>query len=270
MGHPLSFPMSVFVRSLGTLAHALLREGQSLQVFARTSQTLFLSTGGEVVWVSRGSMGHRRALLVERLPDWPEGLVLRVIGKSLVDGSGEPLFFGHAALWSPPPLPCPPADLPLRASTLALTYAQPLEPVREMLGAQRLARISKAIRARDGLGLLEVAGDLVGWGPGLTPLGDDFLGGVLFALNAAQEPWVDEERPRLMAWAQDRTSKLSLTLLSDLSQGYGPEPLHHLALALFTRSLEEAKPKVQELLSLGHTTGVALLFGALLAWSALD
>lgn len=261
--------MRVVAHIIGEHARALLDEGAAVVVVARTSQALFLSREDEVLWISPNPVLHRRALLVPRLPLWPEDMVLAVSGGFLVGGGRDALGFQEAARWSPPVLPPPPGDLAARATTLARHFVAPCRQVEEWLGTAKVRRVQEAIRAEDGLGLVEAAQDLVGYGPGLTPLGDDFLGGVLFALRVAQQHRILKEWPELGSAAQGRTTGLSLSLLLDLGQGHGPEPLHALAFALFAGAEDGARTAAHRLLKVGHTTGPGLLCGALLAWSAL-
>lgn len=270
MGHPLSFPMGIAVRTIGAYAQELLREGATAVVVARTSRALFLAVEGEMVWVSAPAFPHRRALLAARPPVWPEGLVLHVEGRALLDGAHEPLHLGGAAVWSAPALPPPPPDLTRRAHALARPFAPALAHAHRGLGAARVAAVHEALRAGDGPGLAAAARNLLGCGPGLTPLGDDFLGGVFFALRAARCPWWPGEVPAFLAWARARTPRLSHALLADLSQGHGPEPLHALTLALFTGAVREAQLRACDLLGMGQSTGAGLLAGVLAVWSALS
>ena len=260
--------MKVYAQVIGEHAWALLNEGHSMAVLARTSQALFLSVEDQVLWISPSPVLHRRALLVPRLPQWSEGVILTVKGGCAGGGGHEALGFWGAARWFPPVLPPPPLDLAARAARLARHFAAPCAQVVEWLGDRRVCGVQEAIRAKDGPGLEEVARGLVGWGPGLTPLGDDFLGGVVFALRAARQEWTPAG-PALVAWAQGQTTSLSFSLLSDLSQGHGPEPLHALALALFSGAEDAARTAAQRLLVVGHSTGPGLVFGALWAWAAV-
>jgi hypothetical protein len=86
---------------------------------------------------------------------------------------------------------------------------------------------------------------LAGWGPGLTPLGDDILVGYIAAaaLAGAAVPAVD-------AWAS-RTTALSCTLLCLAAIGELPEPAHRL--------LEDGDPR--PLLRFGATSGKGLIIG---------
>ena len=87
---------------------------------------------------------------------------------------------------------------------------------------------------------------LVGWGPGLTPLGDDLLCGYLAALALLGAPVPAGWLPPPGA-----TTTLSRTLLRHARRGQLPEPAHSM-----TRDGDLAP-----LLSWGHTSGKALLLG---------
>lgn len=141
---------------------------------------------------------------------------------------------------------------------------------------------------------------LVGWGPGLTPAGDDILAGMLVALHHRPA-----ERDRLAAavlpHATRRTTALGATLLREAAAGHGVPALLDLADLLADPSLEPTDPvtrvpldptdpvtraplgptdpvhrtacftgeaaltrAVQRLLAVGHTSGTALAWGLLL------
>jgi hypothetical protein len=123
-----------------------------------------------------------------------------------------------------------------------------------------------------GLSGIETRGrELIGLGPGLTPCGDDFLGGLLFAAH-----WLQEAFPgklcletqaifSLMQWARNRTHPISHAILGDLAIGQGPEPLHNLlGLLLKGENLDgRTMDAVDCLLKVGHTTGWCILAGVL-------
>jgi|GEM_PF-5109436 hypothetical protein len=86
---------------------------------------------------------------------------------------------------------------------------------------------------------------LSGWGPGLTPLGDDILVGYTAAAALAGAP------PTPAASWGDRTTALSRTLLALAALGELPEPAHRL--------LEDGNP--QPLLRFGSTSGKGIIVG---------
>jgi len=112
--------------------------------------------------------------------------------------------------------------------------------------------------------------ELVGLGAGLSPSGDDFLGGLLFAGRALESAYPREfhwdQKPvrDLLEGARSRTHPLSHTLLSDLALCQGPEPLHAL-LASLLRAGEERRVmrNAERLIAIGHHSGWDMLAGFL-------
>jgi hypothetical protein len=108
---------------------------------------------------------------------------------------------------------------------------------------------------------------LIGLGPGLTPAGDDFVGGAMIALRAAGEAGL---AARVAAWAlplaETRTGRISRAHLACAASGEGHEALHALlgapeGSARFAESLAR-------LARIGHTSGLDAAAGALLALAA--
>ena len=106
----------------------------------------------------------------------------------------------------------------------------------------------------EGHSLSQEAETLIGLGPGLTPSGDDYFGGVLVALHAlkrvshAQSLWRWLE-PRLAA----RTSAISAAHLAAAAQGEAHESLHDVL---------NGNPDLGRLDDVGHTSGWDALAGA--------
>lgn len=102
---------------------------------------------------------------------------------------------------------------------------------------------------------------LLGRGQGLTPSGDDFLGGVMIAFHALNRPltaqrlWNDLRTP-----ARTATNEISRALLSAAAQGYGSASLHQSIQALFDggRDLEQALAQIDQI---GHSSGWDALAG---------
>jgi hypothetical protein len=106
-------------------------------------------------------------------------------------------------------------------------------------------------------------GELIGLGPGLTPAGDDFVGGAMIALRAFGNA---ELADRIAGWAlplaQKRTNRISRAFLECAAAGEGLEALHDL-LGTFERK------HLARLARVGHTSGLDAAAGALLALSAV-
>jgi len=100
---------------------------------------------------------------------------------------------------------------------------------------------------------------LIGLGPGLTPAGDDFVGGAMIALRACGDARAAD---RIAAWAlplaQERTNRISRAHLECAASGEGHEALHdYLA--------SGDREHLDRLTRIGHTSGLDAAAGALLA-----
>ena len=137
-----------------------------------------------------------------------------------------------------------------------------------VLASGRVGEVVRALRARDRTSLLASGRALLGLGEGLTPSGDDFLGGVLFGLRQQEcadfdETWIDWDVVR--GWVADAaplTNRISHAILSDLAEGHGPEPLHDLAReTLRGGSREVVAGHAARVIRIGNTSGWGLLAG---------
>ncbi len=97
---------------------------------------------------------------------------------------------------------------------------------------------------------------LVGVGGGLTPAGDDFLGGVLFVLKALGCRRSSEHiRGSVLTAAEYETNRISLAHLRCASQGAATEPVHRFLSALLQgRSLKVSR-LASDIDRIGHTSG---------------
>lgn len=127
-----------------------------------------------------------------------------------------------------------------------------------------------ACRSRDLRRVLDAGLRLIGLGPGLTPSGDDFMGGLLFAAyhraacQADSALWDARAVAHFLRQARPGTNTISFTMLSDLAYGAGPEPLHRLSNALIKDAPTDIiQPAVRALTCIGHTSGWDMLTGLL-------
>jgi hypothetical protein len=116
----------------------------------------------------------------------------------------------------------------------------------------------------------EAADMLIGLGPGLTPSGDDFLGGALIALHTLGRADI---AARLAAWALplagERTGAISLAHLACAAAGEGSAALHDLLAALLAADKAGIAAGVAALAAIGHSSGWDMLAGATLACGPL-
>jgi len=263
LGHPLLLPMTIPAQAIGEHAYSLLSEGKEVRVLGRTSRAIFLEVNGEVIWLSLpGSAHHRRAIIVPRFPDWPSGSLLSVSGHFLKNDRG--ILLWRAKVWQDPRI----LGYGSNSSAVLRKFRSLTAPlfslIQRELDEKWVSDFQEAVYEEDLFPVLERG---LGMGPGLTPLADDVIGGALFAFSILSTRPKDIDQT-FWEKVQERTTTLSVCLLSDFSQGYGPEPLYCFAQAILNGAEGNAKFWAAKVLKLGHTTGAGLLFGALSVWSA--
>jgi hypothetical protein len=262
----------VNVVAIGAIAHAALRRaGGRARVLARLRSSTYLTADGAIVWLgAAGATLHPRAILVATAPAldtddvqvdagglapwWPALPVLRAdaTARLLLDGwrrlaadcgaLGTPGGFG--ALLTGHPLAFPLEGARGAAEALALACARDDAPA-----------------------AADAALALLGLGAGLTPSGDDYVGGALFARHLlaaagrADAPAWRRAARTIVAAAPTRTHPISVALLDDLAAGLGWAPLHDLVTALAAGAPRAALEAALRLTRLGHTSGWDLLAG---------
>jgi len=298
------FPMkpshSETITQLGAIARSCLAPGQRGRVLAVFSKAIYLvADTTEMFWIAAEDVPmHRRcAIISESLPMLSEGTAFHVDANRLMVDSDCVLEIDPSFIWHAPTihlkhvvtitelcarvqsfyedldssqakgfgsfiphilsLSKPSSDQPVPEHTDAvLLFAQPfiLDSASACLDHQP-ARISQNANA------------LIGLGRGFTPSGDDFLGGMLFAIKAIQTAYPGSDFSNYVIPVDSfstKTNLVSFTLLNDLSNGHAIAPLHQIVNALLSREpLEHIYPFVSQLVQTGHSTGWDLLTGLL-------
>ena len=107
--------------------------------------------------------------------------------------------------------------------------------------------------------------NLIGLGPGLTPSGDDFLGGALVALRTLEHHAAAD---RVAAWikrnAPALTNSISLAHLSAACDGEALEPVHQALNAILDGNGDDIEATLAALSAVGHSSGFDA-FGGVLA-----
>ena len=110
---------------------------------------------------------------------------------------------------------------------------------------------------------------VLGLGEGLTPSGDDFLGGICFALEYAPRKAWRAQLPSVLAAiraaAITATNAISAALLDDLIAGSSYRALHELLAALQANAPQAIEPAARSLLRVGASSGADILAGVLTA-----
>jgi hypothetical protein len=257
-------------RAAETIADA----AAEVRVFAPLGASIYIAAGAEILWLGGPSaVMHPRAILLATPPDLS-------------------VYARNATLTLPPRRPTPwRPDTPTGGATAALALRD---------GARRLAARAASIGEPEGFGpwllkaplrfpltsatnaaealaracarndapaAAQAAVSLLGLGPGLTPSGDDFVGGAFFArvalaqLGAVDASAWSRAAATVRAAAREATTPISATLLGDLLDGAGWSTLHELVCALVVNDTARAFSAAARLTRLGHSSGWDLLAG---------
>ena len=138
-------------------------------------------------------------------------------------------------------------------------FAEKIQILRNLLGTGELKKNQEGL-----IGLL-------GFGPGLTPLGDDFLLGILLSLNQCgnlffKDFLVEDINQIILKNAHDKTTRLSASLLSCAVEGAADERLLKVLDGLLSGS-EITEAEMKDLLHWGSSSGIAALTGMILTLS---
>jgi len=300
-----------FIESAGETALKILNGCRDGKVLASVRQAVYLvDESGELLWLATpGVPMHRRGVRVcGSLPRPAVGTDFRMMQGMLVTDSGVGLDLSTCPVWRMPEARVAQAVLPARLpEVVADTYRNFFEwPKPVGLGSLIPAILQMAMQTgrpdesgsgmlqnlhflwrpvhgivqaclrRDPGLLLEHADSLVGLGSGLTPSGDDFLGGLFFAFELLRRTY--PEIRELQTWnyanliieSRCRTNLISYCLLKDHAAGYAMEPMHHFAGALLEgQQTDQSLPLAAELVAVGHSTGWDLLTGVLAGMTIL-
>jgi len=211
-------------------------------------------------------------------PAWLAGEVLHLRGR----GRGFSVALGGARRLPQRPVPPVAGSAPaLRACAARLSAIQAaggfdlrLEAAPLTAAGARLRQAARALAAaarpgpvRPGLGAAVAA--LVGLGPGLTPAGDDFLGGFLAAARARGQAGLLAQLGAAVEARLGATGELSAGLLRWMLLDHWPGPLLDLAEALQGPE-PPALQALEALCRMGHSSGADLATGFLSGLGALS
>ncbi len=284
---------------IGRTAQRLLAERacRGVVLAVVTGATYLRCDDGEILWiVDHSACMHNRSLRVMgTIPAPVPGIAFQTQNAKLEFASGEMLDLNSFQTWQPPTFDDRAAHsiADIHPSTVSLIemIARQYSPSGlgvfivdlaegifhshsdKTLSAVRplLERIHKAVAIHDMVGILTASKGLVGLGNGLTPSGDDFLGGLLFCLHYLEilSPLLFKYDLSaindLLARAKGRTNEISFTMLADLAHGLGIEPLHHVLFSLMAgKPFAAFEQHLSSLVRFGHSTGWDMLTGILM------
>jgi hypothetical protein len=258
------------ITAIGWRAHdAVTGSGGLASVVAPLTESFYAAAAGELIWIGGpGTTLHPRAVLTPELAIPAKGATVRLV----VDG---------VTPWRPAAAPprASATTASARALRASLTDARGLGRLLfDTFGDDPVARkarphvraLALACASGAALAFADAARPLLGLGSGLTPSGDDFVGGALFArrvLGDWNAGW-DNALSHIVAEAATATHPISARLLADLAAGEGWAPLHETAAALAAADVAEASSAARRVTALGHTSGWDIIAGFLTAATA--
>jgi hypothetical protein len=282
------------VRRIGETALGMFSSARSGIVLAAVTKAVYLlDEQDELFWLTAepGPM-HRRCLQVSApIPRLTVGTKYQVQKLSIETSSGDVLDFHRSVVWESPTIPLEKVVAVAKLAELVDSVYGRLLAQHEPAGWGRwiptiLSRVQfrendsshpepaaesilLACRSRDPRAVPGYVAELVGRGEGLTPSGDDFLGGLFFCFHIlrAVYPEILDSSWNYSTFIQQfkpRTNLISFTLLKDHAEGHALEPLHRFASALLQgQPADHILPFAEELIRVGQSTGWDLLTGFL-------
>lgn len=293
-------PAAARVRRAGMLAHAaLVRSGGFTYAVPGFEVTPFRLAGDEIIWVGSDGPEHPRTVLIDAVTAYD---VLAVSGGTLISYCDTVETLGGCAFsLSDARTAASRAILLLMHLSIPRGFAGLLNgqnlPFPLSHRADSAQALALACAADDSETVVHHAQRLLGVGSGLTPSGDDFVGGALFALrlihvrnavpdvNAAADAVPDvtgntsdraeQDEARAARWlhaathivshAAMRTHVISAALLADLARGQSYAALHDFAAAITRADAEAAFIHAAALTSIGASSGWDMLAGFIAA-----
>lgn len=297
-------PSSAFTQAnfthMGSSARACLTLGRSGKVLAAFSKAIYLLTDdAELFWIaSNDSPMHRRALKISVSLSGPQvDSPFQIQDQRLIIDPSFVYTMNSASIWNTRSIDqnniIDINDIPARIQTLfssldlskvkgfgnfipdilRLAQNESIYPKfisadpKLVLAQPFVLEIARACLENQPARISQIADALVGLGAGLTPSGDYFLGGLLFAMKTLQAAYPDSNfinHAIPVEIYRSRTHLISFTLLKDLASGHAIAPLHQIINGLLSKeSLESIYPSVLQLTQVGHTTGWDMLTGLL-------
>ena len=282
-------PTTLRAKCIGSLALKALSTGNpdvAGQVVNTFSSSLYLRTGsGELVFVTNRPARSPITINLdttgnlERVAETTEPV--RIHGKEIHVGADTIIDLHEASIYQNQPSP---------PNELKSEFAGIEKPMRTISSILRIVDVNQSVLdphyfahagmldfLSDGIIPLRHSGTeerfrnaalkIVGLGSGFTPSGDDALGGFLFAYNAfaqaiGRTPILLERR-----LLEERTSWISARLLDYMQNLVADEQLHHIIDSAISGDEDAIVVALETLLPRGHTSGIDIAVGAVLALS---
>ncbi len=279
--------------SIGPIAAEILTEGRELEVVAVFERSFYLLAHDGLVCIGAEDIGRGPINVTLRDADavvWPNAGVFpeakgRAHADRLVIGETFVTSLSAAERWQPPPWAAYDPDAAgkglealraLAAGRLPEAGLAPLVFAPDSKGARTpvaRAAVSQVAVLRAGLPRALSAGTfdaesrrsltlLLGLGPGLTPSGDDLIGGILLALTALGRPDLRDALWHILApELNDLTTEISAMHLSAAADGLGADAMHGIANAILAGDTHAVPGHLDRIARIGHCSGWDTLAG---------
>jgi hypothetical protein len=281
--------------SVGNFAVELLAVPGNGRVLGVTSRGFFLLTGNSrVLFIGADWLFGPAHIVLNVLPEEVKaGLMGAVVDYSpnelIFQNLGFQINLKNAKIWQLPPLPVAnltqaERELQINLITNALVLSgreSRFLPLLKWMAArspepdysdhqltqfiQTVVNLRQAIRKnKPGKAVIHLD-KLLGYGPGLTPSGDDFIWGFLASLNRWKIVICPQFEARslnesILLRAQKKTSSLSATLIECATRGWMDENMLSVLDTLFTGQ-GSVKETVEKILAYGSSSGMDALAG---------
>ncbi len=279
--------------SVGAIAHEILGVGGEVDVIAVFERSFYLLAPRGIVSICMADVGRGPInVLVQTeagAPPW-SGVVRTEMKAALaadciVVHGGFIVNLATAQTWSPEPVPrwtwsslsdgldklghIAPARVPadglasLVFASIGRRATSPTAIAAQSLIADIKADLPMALATQTwSFKVARAAILLIGLGPGLTPSGDDFLGGVMLALTARGEIRLRDALWELVVdELNDLTVPVSAMHLTAAADGMGAEAMHLMLNALLTGNADGIDTHLDAVARIGATSGWDALAG---------
>jgi hypothetical protein len=282
---PFEFPVNV----IGCVASRLLSEPADGEVSALFESTFYLTAGEHTLCVGSHDLNFGPLNVVTTAPsrmNWSASGIRRHARVKVTESEiriGNRFVFPmtQSSVWSPVPLnSAADPECVRRGLDMLQHFSVPCVPndglgrflfpgyvprvndrvglVAEPLIEQARTWLTTAFANRDQQQLSDTTWveKLAGLGPGLTPSGDDFLGGVLITLHTLGE--TDVGRPLwhpIHHQARTAGNAISLAHLAAAAEGVGADGIHNALSAVLRGHAGEIQAAIAAITEIGHTSG---------------
>jgi hypothetical protein len=293
-----SRPLAFSVRSIGPVARRCLGEQAQGRIEAVFGSAFYVASGGHLVCIGTAGLEPGPINLITSVPpqvDWRDcgvrqGESALLSATEIRAGTRLRLRLAGAVPWLPEPVGetidpalaaqglsefrvgfssqavedgisrfLDPDYLPAPSDHESLSAAASIDAARRWL-ADRFEPTGAA-RVETGWAVR-----LVGLGSGLTPAGDDYLGGMMIGLHALGRAEISASLWRETSpVARKSTNAISLALLNAASEGLGSRSLHVAIAAILRGNGAGIRAAIPLIARIGHSSGWDAMAGAVVA-----